>query len=85
MSPEQQQQLLQRVETLERQMREFTSTPELAPDIKRTISLLLTGSSSKTAASGTQAVNESGASSYSVMKPPTGFISVGGYDIPYIT
>jgi len=85
MSPEQQKQLLLRVETLERQMREFTSAPELAPDIKRTISLLLSGSSAKTAASATQAVNESGASSYNVMKAPNGFISVGGFNIPYIT
>jgi hypothetical protein len=76
--------LTARVETLERQLREFSSAPELAPEIKRTITTLLTGSSSKTAGSATQAVNEAGASAYNVMKAPDGFISIGGLNVPYI-
>lgn len=40
--------------------------------------------SSKTAASATRSVNEAGASSYSVMFPPTGFINIGGFNVPYI-
>ena len=40
--------------------------------------------SSKTAASATRSVNEAGASSYSVMFPPTGFINIGGFNVAYI-
>lgn len=46
------------------------------------------GSSGKSAASGTQAVNEGGAQQYSVMKAPTGFVraNINGIprDIPYL-
>ena len=73
-----------RVETLERLLREFSSAPELAPEIKRTITAILATSSSKTVASGSQAVNEAGAGSYSVMKVPSGFIDIGGFNVPYI-
>ena len=83
MSPEIQQ-LMQRIDTLERQMREFTSLPELAPDIKRTISQSISASSGKTAGSATQAVNESGTSTYNVMKAPDGFIRIGDVNVPYI-
>ena len=41
--------------------------------------------STKTSASATQAVNEGGASTYSVMYPPTGFIQIDGKNIPYIS
>lgn len=40
--------------------------------------------STKTAASATRSVNEAGASSYSVMYAPSGFISIGGFNVPYI-
>ena len=76
--------LTARVETLERLMREFSSAPELSPDIKRTITAILATSSSKSVASGSTSVNEAGASTYSVMKIPTGFINIGGFDVPYI-
>jgi hypothetical protein len=87
MSPDQLkiQELEMKVETLERQMREFLSAAELDPQIIRTITGVISGSSSKTAASATRSVNEAGASSYSVMFPPTGFISIGGFNVPYIS
>lgn len=86
MTPEQVQinELKAQIDVLQRQMREFTSVPELDPKIKQTITGILSTSSTKTAASGRQAVNESGASSYNVMFPPTGFIKIGIYDVPYI-
>ena len=87
MSPEQQQinELKIQVATLERQLREFVSAAELDPQIIRTITGVLSRSSSKSAASATRAVDEAGASSYSVMYPPTGFISIGGFNVPYIS
>lgn len=46
-----------------------------------------TGSSVKTVASATQAVNEGGAGTYSVSKIPDGFLLIEGtsYNIPYFT
>lgn len=88
MTPQQLEQLAEmqsQIETLQRQLREFTSIPELDPQIKKTITGLLSSTSSKSAASATQAVNEAGSGTYNVMKPPTGFISIGGYNVPYIT
>jgi len=86
MSPEQRQinELKQQVAILQEQLREFTNAGQIPPDVKRAITGILSGSSSKTAASATQAVNEAGAGTYDVMAAPDGFISIGGYNVPYI-
>lgn len=76
--------LKEQVETLQRQMREFTNSAQLDPQIIRAIGTSLTGASSKTTASATRAVNEAGVSTYSVMFPPDGFIRIGDYNVPYI-
>ncbi len=83
--PSDYEQLKSRVNTLERLLREFSSAPELDPQIKRTIAQVSGAPSDKTAGSATQSVSEAGSSSYNVMKAPTGFITVGGYNVPYIT
>lgn len=78
-------QLKKDVAELQAQLRAFQSAPELDPNIQKTIVQLLSTSSVKTAASATQAVNEAGVATYSVMVPPTGFIRIGGFNVPYIT
>lgn len=77
-------QLEKQVAYLQQQLREFTNSAQIDPQIVRAIGTSLSTVSGKTAASATQAVNESGASSYSVMYPPTGFIRIGDYNVPYI-
>lgn len=57
---------------------------QIDPLLAKTIGTILTGTSSKTPASATRAVNEAGAGTYNVMFPPTGFINIGGFDVPYI-
>jgi hypothetical protein len=86
MSPEQRQikELQEKVAILEQQLRQFLNLSELDPQIIRTISSASIGASGKTAASATQAVNEGGAGTYDVMFPPTGFIRIGDFDVPYI-
>lgn len=86
MTPEQRQ-----IKELQRQVKELTNfvqslknAAQTDPQVAFTITKLLSSTSSKTAASATQAVNEAGASSYSVMKAPNGFISIGGKNVPYI-
>jgi len=74
--------LMQRIEELERKFREFTNAAELDPQIQRTISQILSNSSSKSATSENRTVNESGASSYSVLNPPDRFIRIGDNNIP---
>lgn len=76
--------LKQEVAILQQQMREFTNSAQLDPQIIRAIGTSLTGASSKTTASATRAVNEAGAGSYNVMYPPSGFIRIGDYNVPYI-
>jgi hypothetical protein len=78
------QQLEERIAKLELALLSFNTTSELAPEIQRTISLILEKPSEKTAASGTRAVNEAGSATYSVMFPPDGFIRIGDKNIPYI-
>lgn len=85
MSPQQQiDELKKQVEELQLFVRTLTSGNMVRPDVRKAITSTLTSNSTKTAASGTQAVNESGTSSYSVMTAPSGFISIGGYNVPYI-
>lgn len=79
------QQLQAEVVELRRIIDSFYNAAQFDPLIKRSFTQSLTGSSTKTAASGTQAINEAGAGAYNVMKAPTGFISIGGKNIPYIT
>lgn len=62
----------------------FSNVSQLTPETQRSIGASLTAVSSKTAASATQAVNEAGGNTYSVMVPPSGFISIGGLNVPYI-
>jgi hypothetical protein len=78
------QQLEERIAKLELALLSFNTTAELAPEIQRTISLVLEKTSEKTAASATRAVNEAGSATYSVMFPPDGFIRIGDKNIPYI-
>jgi len=86
MSPEQKQikELEARISMLETQIKQFMGVSELDPQIFRTITSLLSTSSGKTAASATRAVNEAGSATYDVMYAPTGFINIGGFDVPYI-
>ena len=77
-------QLNDRIDNLERLLREFSSNPELDPQIKRTIISTLSTSSGKTSASATQAVNEAGTGTYDVMAAPDGFIKIGDFNVPYI-
>lgn len=86
MSPDQ-----QRIAELERQVAElrnfmlsFANPSQITPETQRTIGQSLTGTSSKTPASATRAVNEAGGGSYNVMFPPDGFLSIGGKNVPYI-
>ena len=82
------QQLEERIAKLELVLLSFNTTAELAPEIQRTISLVLEKvleePSEKTAASATQEVNESGSDTYDVMVAPDGFIRIGDKNIPYI-
>lgn len=80
-------QLEDRIKELERIVGGLTNAAQIDPLVAKTIALksVAVASSAKTAASATRAVNEAGAATYSVMYPPTGFISVGGFNVPYIT
>ena len=78
------QDLTARVEQLERLLAQLMNGSQLDPLVRKTITGAISGSSSKTAASATQSVNESGTSTYSVMKAPDGFISIDGKNVPYI-
>jgi hypothetical protein len=77
-------QLEQRITQLESVVLSLNAVAGLSPEIQRTISLILEKPSDKTVASGSQAVNEAGSSAYNVMKAPSGFISIGGKNVPYI-
>lgn len=86
MTPDQRiQELETQVADMRRLLDGLVNASQVDPLVAKTINLLASSTSDKTPASGTQAVNESGVSSYSVMKAPTGFISIGGYNVPYIT
>lgn len=85
MTPEQQiKELQDQVETLMRQMREFTNEAQLDPQIIRALGGALANPSGKSSASGSKTVVENGSASYSVMKAPDGFIRIGDFDVPYI-
>lgn len=87
MSPEQQQinELKQKVSELEVFVRSLTNGAQIPPPVANAITKVLSSASTKTAASATRAVDEAGAGTYNVMYPPTGFIKIGGYNVPYIT
>ena len=78
------QELETQVADMRRLLDGLVNAAQVDPNVARTLGTILTGTSSKTAASATQAVNESGAASYSVMKAPDGFITLGGVNVPYI-
>ena len=70
------------INVLSKRLNDFENAPELSPAIKRTLSMVLATSSGKSASSENQAVNEGGAASYSVLKPPDRFIKIGDQNIP---
>ena len=63
-------------------LRSFLSGAELDPQIQRTITNILTSSSSKSATSENRSVNEAGAGTYSVLNPPDRFIRIGDNNVP---
>ncbi len=63
-------------------LRSFLSGAELDPQIVRTITTMLTTTSSKSATSEDQSVNEAGVATYSVLKPPDRFIRIGDNNVP---
>ena len=79
------QELETQVQDMRRLLDGLVNASQIDPLVAKTISLSASTTSDKTPASATQTVSESGSSSYGVMKPPTGFISIGGYNVPYIT
>ena len=78
-------QLERQIAELERTIRELQVVNTMSPELVRSIGLSVLATSSKTAASERQAVSEGGSASYNVAKDMDGFISIGGYNIPYYT
>ena len=70
------------IEPLQRFALSLTSAADLPEDVQRSLILSLTSISSKVATSENQAVNEAGAATYSVLKPPDRFIRIGDQNIP---
>lgn len=84
MNPEQRiQQLEDELKALKRMILEMQTSNSISPDFKATLSRSVVTSNAKTAASETQAVDEGGAATYNVAKPMDGFVTIGGYNIPY--
>ena len=79
------QELESRIQQLEDIIGALYSTAGFDPLIAKAVTGVLSSASTKTPASATRAVNESGAGTYSVMFPPSGFIKIGTYNVPYIT
>jgi len=74
------------IDTLKLVLSQFLSGAELDPQIQRTLTQILSNPSSKSATSenGSQAVNESGAGSYTItfLNPPDRFIRIGDNNVP---
>ena len=62
--------------------KQFETASQLDPLFVRAISQSITSSTSKSASSENQSVNEAGAGVYSVLKPPDRFIKIGDSNIP---
>lgn len=72
----------ERLIELERLMDGLKNASQTNPDIAKTLGLILTGTSAKSASAENQAVNESGSGTYSVLKPPDRFIRIGNTNVP---
>jgi len=85
MSPEQAQinELKERVETLERLLREFTNAAELDPQIARTLALSALPFSSDVVTDYDRTVSEGGAGTYTVPAIYDGLFEVNGKIIGY--
>ena len=59
------------------------NSSQIDPLVAKTINIAASIDSSKLAATATRTVNESGASSYTVMYAPDGFKQIGGLNFPY--
>lgn len=78
-------QLRKELTELQRQFAAFQNLAQLDPQIIKTISAAANASilvSDKLANSENQNVNEAGAASYPVLKPPDRFVLLGGQNIP---
>ena len=64
-------------------MHGLKNAAQASPDVKKALNDIIIGTTSKTATSENQAVNEGGAGSYSVLGPPDGFITLNNKNIPY--
>lgn len=73
-----------RIDVLENAYKAQEQADQVTPSFARMLGEVISSDSGKTVASGSQAVNESGASSYNVMKAPDGFIKIGDRNVPYI-
>jgi hypothetical protein len=72
----------QEIQELKVALSNFLSVAELDPQIQRTITQVLSSTSSKLATSEDQAVNEAGAGTYNVLKSPDRFIRIGDNNVP---
>lgn len=74
--------LQKEINQLKAQLAQFQSGAELDPQIQRTITQILSSSSSKSATSENRSVNEAGTGTYSVLNPPDRFIRIGDNNVP---
>lgn len=79
MTPEE----LIRFEKVERIVLGLTNASQVDPDVAKTLGLIITGVSSKSATAEDVTINEAGASTHTVLDDPDGFITIGGKNVPY--
>lgn len=70
------------IDMLKDMLKQFESASQIDPLYVRAISQSITSSTSKSASSENQAVSESGAGTYNVLKPPDRFIKIGDNNVP---
>lgn len=77
------QSLEKQVSDLQANFNALKNAAEYDPLIARSLAQTLTGTSSKLATSENRTVNEAGASSYTVLNAPDGFITLAGKNVPF--
>lgn len=84
MNPEQRiTQLENEVRMLTSMIREMQGVNTVTPEFSQVLARGVVTASGKAASAENQSVNEAGVAVYSVLKPPDGFKTIGGFNFPY--
>ena len=70
------------ITALTERLNQFQNAPEISPDVKRSLGLIISSASGKAATDEDVSINEAGVATHTVLGSPDKFIKIGDANVP---